>query len=105
MELQLQEFGYMKGYEISWEELDKIIDKVFLEKNMENGWYQVVRGNIWEKGDKKRNYLTLKKYRNGKLRSEEKLGFYDYVEERYIITDRRTVITDVIEKYNEIMEG
>lgn len=98
---ELKKFDKVNGYEISFEELSKIIDAVFPEKQLSNGWYQVVVGNLWEKDDKKRNYLYFKEYRNRKPRGEHSLGYYDYVTGRYIITDRYKKVTDVIAKYQE----
>lgn len=98
----LEEFGKDKGYKIEEQELYKIIDTVFPTRDFGEGWHEEVIGNLWEKEDKKRNYLKLRRYRNYKIRGEENIGYYDYVREAYIITSYRTVVTDVIEKYNKM---
>ena len=98
---ELKTFGKEKGYEIAYKKLDEIIDKVFPEKKMENDWYQTVTGSHWTKEDKDRLYLKLRKYRKGKLRSEENLGYYDYARKCYIVTSNRATVIDAIEKYQE----
>lgn len=98
----LEEFGKDKGYKIEEQELYKIIDTVFPTRDFGEGWHEEVIGNLWEKEDKKRNYLKLRRYRNYKIRGEENIGYYDYVREAYIITSYRTVVTDAIEKYNKM---
>ena len=98
---ELKEFGKEKGYDITYKELDEIIDKVFPEKKMENDWYQVTSGSHWTKADKDRLYLKFRKYRKGKLRSEENLGYYDYARKCYIVTSNRNKVIDVIERYQQ----
>jgi hypothetical protein len=98
---ELKTFGKEKGYDITYKKLDEIIGKAFPEKKMENDWYQTVAGSRWTKADKDRLYLKLRKYRKGKLRSEEDLGYYDYVKNCYIVTSNRTTVIDVIEKYQK----
>lgn len=102
MEYTLTEFGKDKGYKIGERELYRIIDIVFPTRDYGEGWHEETCGNLWEKADKKRNYLKLRRYRNYKIRGEEDLGYYDYIREAYIVTSCRTVVTDVIEKYNEM---
>ena len=102
MKYEIEEIGRDKGYKIGEQELYRIIDTVFPTRDFGEGWHEETSGNIWEKGDKKRNYLKLKRYRNYKIREEENLGYYDYIREAYIVTSYRIVVTDVIEKYNEM---
>ena len=101
-EYVLEDFGKCKGYKITEQELFKITDIVYPERDYGDGWHEEVHGNIWEKDDKKRNYLKLKKCRNYKLRSEKTLGYYDYVSGVYVVRDYRMVAYDAIEKYNEM---
>lgn len=102
MKYEIEEIGRDKGYKIGEQELYRIIDTVFPTRDFGEDWHEETSGNIWEKGDKKRNYLKLKRYRNYKIREEENLGYYDYIREAYIVTSYRIVVTDVIEKYNEM---
>lgn len=99
---QLEQFGKDKGYKIEEQQLYDIIDVVFPTRNYGEGWHEEVHGTFWEKGDKKRNYLNLKRYRNYKFREAKNIGYYDYVRGAYIITNYKTKVTDVIEKYNEM---
>lgn len=95
----------LKGYKISWKELEVILDTIVPERTLENGWYENWYCNNWEKeinGVKyNRTYLFQKLFRNRELRKERKLGYYDNIEEAYIITDRRCNILDVVKLYLE----
>ena len=77
-------FDNQKGYKIEWPELEKIIDTVYPD------------GNNWVKGDKDRTYISLREYRNFKLRAEHALGYYDNKLGAYIISDKYKKVTDVI---------
>lgn len=89
-------FDNQKGYKIEWPELEKIIDTVYPDGNQGNGWYQKWNCNNWVKGDKDRTYISLKEYRNFKLRAEHALGYYDNKLGAYIISDKYKKVTDVI---------
>lgn len=103
---ELTEFNNgLKGYKISWKELETILDTIVPESVLEKGWYENWYCNNWEKeinGVKyNRTYLSQKSFRNRELRKERKLGYYDNIEEAYIITDRRCNILDVVKLYLE----
>lgn len=44
-------------------------------------------------------YISLREYRNSKLRAEHALGYYDNINGTYVITDRYKKVTDIIEKF------
>lgn len=103
---ELTEFSNgLKGYKISWKELADILKTVVPARTLENGWYEDWYCNNWEKeinGVKyDRTYLSQKFFRNRELRKERKLGYYDNIEEAYIITDRKCNILDVVKLYME----
>lgn len=103
---KLTEFNNgLKGYKISWKELANILCTVVPAQTLENGWYEDWYCYNWEKeinGVKyNRTYLSRKSFRNRELRKERKLGYYDNIEEVYIITDRKCNILDVVKLYLE----
>lgn len=93
---KLETFGNIQGYTISWKELSGIIDKIYPDGNLDNGWYRKWEANNWAKDDINRTYLNLKYYRKFNLREQKSLGYYDNVNCRYIITDRYKKVIDVI---------
>lgn len=83
-----------KGYNISWKELEKILDEKYPKessKNIFKDWYV----NNWKKNDKDRSYLTFRTYNKGK-RTDINLGYYDNISNRYVITDNYKTIHDVV---------
>ena len=98
---KLETFGQSQGYTITWKELSAIIDKIFPDENLDNGWYRKWEANDWIKADINRTCLNLKYYRNFKLREQKAMGFYDNVNCRYIITDKYRKVIDIIAKYQE----
>lgn len=95
----LEVFDNQKGYKIPWKELEKMLDTVYPDGDQGNGWYQKWNCNDWVKGGKDRTYISLREYRNSKLRAEHALGYYDNINGVYVITDRYKKVTDVIEKF------
>lgn len=95
----LEVFDDQKGYKIPWKELEKMLDTVYPDGDQGNGWYQKWNCNNWIKGDKDRTYISLREYRNSKLRAEHALGYYDNINGTYVITDRYKKVIDVIEKF------
>lgn len=98
-----------KGYKISWEELEKILDKVVPDKELENGWYQKWHCNTWAKEingvQYNRTYITQVFSKNYKRRNKDKpLGYYDNIENAYIVTSNKNNITDVIKLFKESEE-
>ena len=47
-EYVLEDFGKCKGYKITEQELFKIMDIVYPERDYGDGWHEEVHGNIWE---------------------------------------------------------
>lgn len=90
-----------KGYRIDFNALQEIISKLYPEETFGNGWYKNVYYNSWIKENKNRTYISLKEYRNYKLRSSHNLGFYDNVENVYVVTNKYSKIIDVIKEYME----
>ena len=95
----LEVFDNQKGYKIPWKELEKMLDTVYPDGDQGNGWYQKWNCNNWAKAGKDRTYISLREYRNSKLRAEHALGYYDNINGIYVITDRYKKVTDVIEKF------
>lgn len=105
MEYKLETFrNGNKGYRINFNTLQEIIIKLHPEETFGNGWYRNVYYSFWIKEDKNRTYISLKEYRNYKLRSSHNLGFYDNVENVYIVTNKYSKVTDVIKEYMECGE-
>lgn len=100
----LENFGEYTGYKIDEQELYEIMNIAYPERNYGDGWYEKAQANIWEKGDKKRKYFKLKRYRNYQFRSEKELGYYDCVTGIYVVREKnyRMIKNDVIKKYNEM---
>lgn len=100
----LENFGEYTGYKIEEQELYEIMNIAYPERNYGDGWYEKAQANIWEKGDKKRKYFKLKRYRNYQFRSEKELGYYDCVTGIYVVREKnyRMIKNDVIKKYNEM---
>lgn len=99
---KLESFGKIQGYSISWDKLIKIIDNIYPEEKLNNGWYRKWEANVWIKNEKSRIYLNLKYYRNFKLRKQKSLGYYDNINEKYIITDHYKTIIDAIAEFQKI---
>lgn len=100
----LENFGEYTGYKIEEQELYEIMNIAYPERNYGDGWYEKAQANIWEKGDKKRKYFKLKRYRNYQFRSEKELGYYDCVTGIYVVREKnyKMIKNDVIKKYNEM---
>ena len=99
----LRDFGGYIGYKIEEQELYKIMNIAYPERNYGDGWYEKTQANLWKKGDKKRKYLKLKRYRNHQFRSEKELGYYDSVTGIYVVIEKyHRTKDDVIKKYNEM---
>lgn len=94
----LENFGEYTGYKIDEQELYEIMNIAYPERNYGDGWYEKAQANIWEKGDKKRKYFKLKRYRNYQFRSEKELGYYDCVTGIYVVREKnyRMIKNDVI---------
>ena len=90
-----------KGYEIPFDKLQNIISELYPEEKFGNGWYRKVNYNHWTKYEKDRTYISLKEYRNFKLRAEHKMGYYDNAEELYIITNKYASVMDVVKEWKE----
>ncbi len=95
-----------KGYKISWDELEKILNQVVPDKELNNGWYQNWRCNTWVREingvQYNRTYITQGLSRNYKRKNDKALGYYDNIEKAYIVTDSKWKITDVIEFYKKV---
>lgn len=98
---KLESFENIHGYTITWNELSDILDKIYPDEALNNGWYRKWTASNWIKNDIDRTYLSLKYYRNFKLREEKPLGYYDNLTKRYIITDKYRKIIDIIKEYQE----
>lgn len=106
----LEEFDNRIGYKIPWDELEKMLDALYPDSTYGNGWYEGWKCNNWVKKDENENieydrsYLKLRRYKNRELKTERSLGYYDNLLEAYIITDRRSKVTDVVKEYQESEE-
>lgn len=101
----LEKWENDEGYSITWKELEKILDIVFPDKKISDKWYQKWTCSDWKKGKYDRTYINLRQYKLGvmgsKLKSETSLGFYDNVNNRYIISDKHKKVIDVIKEYEK----
>ncbi len=96
---KLENFGVTQGYSIAWNELEKIIDTVYEDRD--DGWvYKCSYGN-WSKENMNRTYIEINVYKSGRYESAISLGYYDNVNSRYIITDYRRKIIDVVAAYQK----
>lgn len=93
-----QTFDYgAEGYKISWKRLEEKINKEYPKENFKNGsrdWYV----SNWQKGDYDRSYINVREYKNGSLRHEINLGYYDNKNGNYIVTDKNKTVYDVISR-------
>lgn len=96
LKYKLDYFDNRKGYKIKWPELEKIINTVYPDGNLGNGWYQKWTCNNWSKGNLDRTYISLRESRNYKTRAVHSLGYYDNAQEVYVVSDKYKKVTDVI---------
>lgn len=100
-EFPISEKVSVKGYEITWKELNKILDIVYPDTKLNDKWFQKWVVTNWNKYDMDRTYIKLRQYKNQQIKKEIPLGYYDNINKRYIISDRSQKIIDIIEKYKE----
>lgn len=89
-----------EGLKKAWQEAKKVEENIIdtLKSNLEDMLYgnkyinlgieRVVSEKLWEKGSKKRTYLTINCYTgNGRYKGQYKAGYVDMVTGQYVTTN------------------
>lgn len=74
---------------VTWKTIEKAAEK-YVEENgyFTNGWSMEWYVTNWKKGSHDRSYIEIREYRNGRLRTVKKCGYWDNIKEEYIAEDK-----------------